>query len=111
MAGLVGSETAEDIDLATPSPPSPAAKDTQTPGLADKVGAGSAFEFVRRMDVLIEHCDHRPPRLVRAGGLSQRDIRGLADLLDLTPALTRTISRSRRQPGCSGRPRASSTRS
>lgn len=87
IAGLLITEDATAVPH--PTPPSPAAGDRQSVALADKVGAGSAFEFVRRMDVLIEHCDHRPPRLVRAGGLSQRDIRGLADLLDTTPAITR----------------------
>lgn len=91
MVGLLTTDDAEVTEsTVSAAPPSPATEDTQTPALADKVGAGSAFEFVRRMDVLIEHCDHRPPRLVRAGGLSQRDIRGLADLLDVTPALTRS---------------------
>lgn len=63
--------------------PSIMAQQRQTPQLVDKVAAGSAFEFVRRMDVLVEHCDHQPAKLVRRGGLASRDVRALATLLDI----------------------------
>lgn len=71
-----------------PHPPS-AIGTTAAPALVDKVGAGSAFEFVRRIEVLVEHCDHHAPRLTRTGTLSQRDGRQLAALVDLTPTTTR----------------------
>jgi hypothetical protein len=61
---------------------------TQKPGTVDKVAAASAFEFVRRMDVLVEHLDHHPARLTRAGSITSRDLRALAELLDAPAALT-----------------------
>jgi len=79
---------ADDVPSAATHPPT-ATGSTASPALADKVGAGSAFEFVRRIEVLVEHCDHHAPRLTRTGTLSQRDIRQLATLLDLTPTTTR----------------------
>ena len=63
------------------------AQQRQTPQLVDKVAAGSAFEFIRRMDVLVEHCDHQPAKLVRRGGLASRDVRALATLLDIPSSL------------------------
>ncbi|MGH3448270.1 MAG: helicase-associated domain-containing protein, partial [Nocardioidaceae bacterium] len=59
----------------------------RSPPLVDKVAAGSAFELVRRVDVLVEHCDHEPARLRRSGGLSTRDARALAGLLDVPTAI------------------------
>ncbi len=38
------------------------------------------------MDVLVEHCDHQPAKLVRTGGLASRDLRALANLLDVPTA-------------------------
>jgi hypothetical protein len=67
-------------------PPSFENHPRQSPALVDKVAAGSAFEFVRRMDVLVEHCDHQPAKLVRTGGLASRDLRALANLLDVPTA-------------------------
>jgi hypothetical protein len=59
--------------------------------LVVKAAAGSAFELVRRMDVLLEHCDHRPPLLRRDGHLSTRELRGFAALLDVSSATTTTL--------------------
>ncbi len=59
--------------------------------LVEKAAAGSAFELVRRMDVLLEHCDHRPPLLRRDGQLSTRELRGFAALLDVSSATTTTL--------------------
>jgi hypothetical protein len=59
--------------------------------LVEKAAAGSAFEFVRRMDVLLEHCDHRPPPLRRDGHLSARELRGFAALLDASSGTTTTL--------------------
>lgn len=70
-------------DPPSPSPPELEVTQQLTPALVDKVAAGSAFEFVRRMDVLIEHCDHQPLRRRRDGGLTSRQVRGLGDLLDI----------------------------
>jgi hypothetical protein len=68
-------------------PPSFESSPRQSAALVDKVAAGSAFEFVRRLDVLVEHCDHLPAKLVRTGGLTSRDLRSLAGLLDLPTAV------------------------
>jgi hypothetical protein len=65
--------------------------DTRTSGLVDKVAAGSAFELVRRMDVLLEHCDHQPPLLRRDGQLSTRESRAFAALLDVSSGTATTL--------------------
>ncbi|MBA2558472.1 MAG: helicase-associated domain-containing protein [Propionibacteriales bacterium] len=70
-------------DVPTSRPPGVESQPPQSAPLVAKVAAGSAFEFVRRMDVLVEHCDHQPTKLVRRGGLAARDVRTLASLLDI----------------------------
>jgi hypothetical protein len=69
------------------TPPELVVTERLTPKLVDKVAAGSAFEFVRRMDVLVEHCDHQPLRRRRDGGLTTRQVRGLGALLDVPAAV------------------------
>lgn len=64
-------------------PPLPTGTTTRSTALVDQVAAGSAFEFVRHLDVLIEHFDHRPAKLTRQGEVSTRDLRVLATLLDI----------------------------
>lgn len=59
----------------------------QPPGLVDKVAAGSAFEFVRRVDVLLEHCAVQPVRLRRDGVVASRQIREVGRLLDVPAAV------------------------
>ncbi len=66
-----------------PQPPSFPEAARQPLALVDKVAAGSAFEFVRRIEVLIEHCDHQPVRLRQAGGLASREVKIVAALLDV----------------------------
>lgn len=77
---------------AVPSASPPAFPDAprQPPALVDKVAAGSAFEFVRRIEVLVEHCDHLPLRLSRAGGFANREVKVIAALLDV-PAAVATL--------------------
>lgn len=53
----------------------------------DEVAAGSAFELVRRLEVLAEHTDHAPLRLRHDGGLAQREARVVGSLLDLPVAV------------------------
>jgi hypothetical protein len=36
---------------------------------------------------VVEHSDHRPVRLTQSGGLATRDLRALAQLIDITPSL------------------------
>jgi Helicase conserved C-terminal domain len=73
----------------SPSPRPPEFPDApRQPGtLVDKVAAGSAFEFVRRIDVLLEHCAIQPVRLRRDGVVASREIRDVSRLLDVPAAL------------------------
>ena len=86
LSSLLGQR--EPAEAPSSAPPVMEPASVQSPPLVDKVAAGSAFEFVRRMEVLVEHCDHQPARLTRTGSLSSRDLRGLAGLLDLPTAVT-----------------------
>ncbi len=58
----------------------------QDPQRVAAVAAGSAFELVRRVDVLVEHLDHVPLRLRQDGGLAQRESRVVGSLLDVPVA-------------------------
>jgi hypothetical protein len=88
LVGLVGPD-----DANTPrgglsvTPPDLTSLPSQRPALIDKAAAGSAFEFVSRVEVVAEHSEHRPARLTQSGGLASRDVRALAQLLDVPPAL------------------------
>jgi hypothetical protein len=84
------------LEDVVPGPPPPtSAPDVvhteRSPGLVEKAAAGSAFELVRRMDVLLEHCDHRPPQLRRDGELSSRELRAFAQLLDVPSSTATTL--------------------
>jgi hypothetical protein len=70
-----------------PHPPSFDHVDREVPDRVDEVAAGSAFELVRRIEVLVEHTDHAPLRLRQDGGLAQREARVVASLLDLPVAV------------------------
>lgn len=74
---------------AAPSPRPPEFRDVkrQPAGLVDKVAAGSAFELVRRIDVLLEHCAVQPVRLRRDGVVASREVREISRLLDVPAAL------------------------
>ena len=76
----------EDVDPGPAPDPAPPTLsfETRSSSTVDKVAAGSAFELVRRMDVLLEHCDHLPLTLRRDGGLATREVRALAGLLDVS---------------------------
>ncbi|MDX6308521.1 MAG: hypothetical protein QOI06_1567 [Nocardioidaceae bacterium] len=64
-------------------PPSFEGAVRQEPDRVDKVAAGSAFELVRRIEVLAERTDHTPIRLRHDGGLAHREARVVGSLLDL----------------------------
>ncbi len=83
-------------------PPSLVETTRVDPTRVTKVAAGSAFEFVRRMDVLVEHCDHLPVRLIRSGGVAQRNVRAVADLLDVRPTMAATYVELARASGLLG---------
>jgi hypothetical protein len=70
-----------------PQPPTFDQVPHEDPDKVDEVAAGSAFELVRRIEVLIEHTDHTPLRLRQDGGLAQREARVVASLLDLPVAV------------------------
>lgn len=52
----------------------------------DRAGAGAAFEFVRRVEVMLESWGSRPPAVLRGGGVSVRDLRALASMLGVDSA-------------------------
>ncbi len=83
----------EDTEAGPPPPAQPPelSFEVSSPDLVDRVAAGSAFELVRRMGVLLEHCDHRPPPLRRDGQLATRDVRAFANLLDVSSATTTSL--------------------
>jgi hypothetical protein len=58
----------------------------EDPDLVDSAAAGAAFEFVRRVEVLLETWGTRPPAVLRGGGLSVRDLRNAASLLGVDTA-------------------------
>jgi len=70
-----------------PNPPTFDQATRQGPDRVDEVAAGSAFELVRRLEVLVEHTDHTPLRLRQDGGLAQREARVVGSLLDLPVAI------------------------
>ena len=46
--------------------------------LVDRVGAGAAFEAVRRVELLLDHWGTAPPGALRSGGLGVRDLKATA---------------------------------
>lgn len=83
-------------------PPTLAVATRVSPSMVTTVAAGSAFEFVRRMDVLVEHCDQQPVRLIRSGGVAQRNVRAMAELLDVRPTMAATYLELARASGLLG---------
>ena len=110
----------EDVEPGPPPATSPPelAYTVREANLVAKAAAGSAFELVRRMDVLLEHCDHRPPllrtrrppvdpRAARLRGPARRDARPppttlfeLATLSGLLGAGSKGSSRGARADPC-----------
>lgn len=70
-----------------PKPPTFDHVERVQPDKVDEVATGSAFELVRRIEVLVEHTDHTPLRLRQDGGLAQREARVVGSLLDLPVAV------------------------
>jgi hypothetical protein len=56
------------------------------PQRVDRAAAGAAFEFVRGVEVLLEAWGTHPPAVLRGGGVSVRDLRAAAALLDVDSA-------------------------
>lgn len=55
----------------------------RSPDLVDRTAAGTAFEVVRRIELLGERWGAVPPAQLRGGGLSVRDLRAAATLLQV----------------------------
>lgn len=51
--------------------------------LVDRTGAGTAFEAVRRVELLLDQWGATPPGVLRSGGLGVRDLRAAATTLDV----------------------------
>lgn len=83
-------------------PPTFTDAERRDPTLVTRAAAGSAFELVRRMDCLVEHCDHQPLRLRRDGGPATRDLRLLAEMLDVRSAAAVTHLEIARTAGLLG---------
>jgi hypothetical protein len=49
--------------------------------VVDRAGAAASAEFVRHLELLLEHWGSDPPKVLRAGGLGVRDVRAAAELL------------------------------
>ncbi|MCB8955118.1 MAG: helicase-associated domain-containing protein [Nocardioides sp.] len=54
--------------------------------LVDRAGAGTAFEAVRRVELLLDHWGLEPPSALRSGGLGVRDLRATATDLQVDQA-------------------------
>ncbi len=74
---------------APPDPGPPGLDDLprRDPARVDEVAAGSAFELVQRIEVLVERTDHIPLRLRQDGGLAHKEARAVGALLDLPVAV------------------------
>ncbi len=99
LSALLESEPLPEKPPATPPVP---ARERRKPSLVDAVASGSAFEFVRRMDVLLEHCDHRPLVLRRDGGMSTREVRAVANLIDVPSDKAAVMANLARRAGLLG---------
>ncbi|WP_395659521.1 helicase-associated domain-containing protein [Nocardioides sp.] len=53
--------------------------------LVDRTGAGTAFETVRRVELLLDHWGTAPPSSLRSGGLGVRDLKATATDLQVDP--------------------------
>lgn len=61
------------------------ATSTRSQDLVDRAAAGAAYEVVRRVELLLDQWGTSPPVVLKAGGLSVRDLRAAAALLGLDP--------------------------
>ena len=63
--------------------PPPLSTTRRDPALVDRPAAGAAFELVRRVELLLDSWSSAPPAVLRGGGVSVRDLRRAATLLDV----------------------------
>lgn len=71
-----GHTTTEPIDVVPPI-----ATGERPADLIERAAAGAAFEFVRRVELLLDHWGTHPPGVLRSGGLGVRDLKAAAVLL------------------------------
>lgn len=74
---------ADDLDAAAPPPILATAPADQE--RADRSGAATAGEVVRRVELLLDRWGHQPPVALRSTGLSVRDLKAAATLLHTSP--------------------------
>lgn len=72
---------------ASPEPPAVAVVE-RAPAELDRLGAGVVLDLLRLADALATEWTVAPPALLRAGGLSVRDLRRTAKVLNLSEPLT-----------------------
>jgi len=53
------------------------------PGMVDRVGAGAAFDVVRRVELVLDAWGDSPPDVLRSGGVGVREVRALAATVHL----------------------------
>lgn len=63
------------------SGPPPVATGEREQPLVDRAGAGAAFEFLRRTELLLDRWGTHPPGALRAGGMGVRELRAAAALV------------------------------
>ncbi|MGN0064220.1 MAG: helicase-associated domain-containing protein [Nocardioides sp.] len=73
-----GRTTREPVDS-----PAPLATTSRDRALVERAGAGAAFEFVRRLELVLDQWGAHPPAVLRNGGLAVRDLRALGRELHL----------------------------
>lgn len=49
--------------------------------MVERAGAGAAFDFVRRTELLLDHWGTHPPAALKGGGLAVRDLKATTELL------------------------------
>lgn len=79
-------------------PPELATTD-RDPTVVERSAAGTAFEMVRRVEMVLEEWGQRPPPMLRAGGLGARDLKAVARMLQVAEpaaALVVMVARSAR---------------
>lgn len=81
-----GRTTAEPVDRPPGVMTSP-----RDQALVDRAASGAAFELVRRLGVLLDTWGTQPPGVLRAGGLSVRDLKAAARLLDVEIAVAALV--------------------
>jgi len=73
-----GKTTVDPVDV----PPTAAGREVSVV-VADRVGAGAAFEAVRRVELVLETWASAPPGVLRSGGVGVRDVRAAAREVDV----------------------------